>query len=84
MIQSLSALYLMTRYWRSLLPERRHARATLQELANIADFVEKKSSDVPLSKIVLSLGQNFSDFYPTIISWLSKEVCGMVFTYLSG
>jgi hypothetical protein len=75
----------MTKYWRSFLPESRHARATLQELANIADFVEKKSSDLPLNKILPSLvGEEFFNFYPTIISWLSKEVCGMVFTYLLG
>ena len=74
----------MKKHWKFLLPEGRHARATLQELANIADFLEKKSSDTPQTKIVLYLGQEFSNFYPTIISWLSKEVCGMVFTYLSG
>ena len=84
MIQSLSALYTMTKSWRSLLPESRHATATLQELAKIADFVEKKSSGLPRSKIVSSLGEEFFDFCPTIISWLSEEVCGMVFTYLSG
>ena len=66
--------------WKFFLPESRHAGATVRELANIADFVEKISSDVPLSKI---LGYRFSDLYPTIISWLSKEVCGMVFAYLS-
>ena len=76
--QSLLALIAMIRHWRILLPESRHARATLQELANIADFVEKKAFDTPRSKIVLYLGQEFSDFYPTIITWLSKEVCGMV------
>ena len=84
MTQSLSALGLITRYWKFLLPESRHARATLQELAHIADFLEKKASDTPQSKIVLYLGQDFSDFYPTIISWLSEEVCGKAFTYLSG
>ena len=74
----------MTRNWRVLLPESKHARATLQELANIAVFLEKKSSDSPQSKIILYLGYRFFDFYPTIVSWLSEEVCGMVFTYLSG
>ena len=82
MTQSLSALDIMRMYWRYLLPESRHAWATLQELANIADFVEKKSSDVPLRK--MSFGRNFSDFYPTIISWLCKEVSGMVFACLLG
>ena len=67
--------------WKYLLPESRHAGATLRELANIADFAEKISSDVPLSKILCGA---FSDLYPTIISWLSKEVCGMVFACLSG
>ena len=82
---SLLALYAIRWRWRDLLPKSTHARATLQELANIADFLEKKASDTPQSKIVLYLGkEEFSDFYPAIISWLSKEVCGMVFTYLSG
>ena len=84
MTQSLLALTVMIRHWRGLLQESRHARATLQELVNIANFFEKKASDSPQSKVVLYLGQNFSDFYPTIISWLSKEVCSMVFIYLSG
>ena len=69
--------------WSDLLPESRHARATLQELANIADFLEKKASDTPRSRIV-HLGNSFTRFYPTILSWLSKEVCGMAFTYLLG
>ena len=84
MTQSILALITMIRHWRVLLPESRHARATLPELANIADALEKKASDTTQSKIVLYLGEEFSDFYPTIIAWLSKEVCGMVFTYLSG
>ena len=85
MAQSLLALNVMIKHWRVLLPESKHARATLQELANIADFLEKKASDTPQStpEIVLNLHHGFSDFYPTIISWLSKEVCAMVFTYLS-
>ena len=82
MAQSLLALTAMIRHWRVLLPESRRARATLQELANIADFLEGKASDTPQSKIVLYLGQKFSDFYPTIISWLSNEVCDMLLTYL--
>ena len=81
---SLLALHAMKYKWKHYLPESRHAGTTLQELANIAGFLEKKASDTPQSKIVLYLGEKFSDFYPTIISWLSKEVCGMVFTYLSG
>ena len=84
MTQSILALITMIRHWRVLLPESRHARATLPELANIADALEKKASDTTQSKIVLYLGEEFSDFYPTIIAWLSKEVCGTVFTYLSG
>ena len=82
MIQSLSALDLMIDDWRALLPESRDAGATLQQLANIADFLERKASDTP--KTLLKLGDHFSDFYPTIISWLLKEVCVMVFTHLSG
>jgi len=81
MTQSLLALNVMISGWRVLLPESRHARATIQELAKIADLLEKKASDTPESKTVLILGEEFSDFFPTIISWLSKEVCGMVFTY---
>ena len=84
MTQSLLALLAMIRHWKVLLPESKHAGATLQALANIADFLEKKVSDTPQSKVVLYLGQKFSDLSPTIISWLSKEVCGMVFSYLSG
>ena len=73
----------MAWYWKDSLPESRHARATLQELANIAEFFEKlEASDTPQS--IVHLGHHFCDLYPTIISWLSKEVCGMVFTYLSG
>ena len=84
MTQTLLALRVIERFWKILLPERRRARATLQELAKIADFLEKESSNTPRSKITLILGPQFSDFYPTIISWLSTEVCGMVFAYLSG
>ena len=84
MSRSLLALREMSWWWRNFLPEGRHARATLQELAKIADFFEKKAPDTPQSKIVLYLGPQFCDFCPTIISWLSKEVCGLVFTYLSG
>ena len=75
-------MYAVQINWKYYLPESRHARATIQELVNIADFLEKKASDTPQSKMVLYLGESFSDFYPTIISWLSEEVCGMVFTYL--
>lgn len=58
--------------WRLFLPAGRHARATIQELANIADFLEK--NDNPHERIIeLYLGKHFSDFYPFIISWLSKE-----------
>ena len=84
MTQPILALDAMIESWRIFLPESRNARATLQELANIADVLEKKASENPQTKIILNLGQEFSDFYPTIISWLSKEVCGMVFTFLSG
>jgi hypothetical protein len=84
MTKSLLALLAMIRHWRVLLPESRHAAATLEELAKIAIFLEKKASDTPQSKTILILGPEFSDFCPTIISWLSKEVCGMAFAYLSG
>jgi hypothetical protein len=83
MTWSFSAMDLMISNWRRLLPQSRHARATLQELANIANFAENKSSDLPLNRIEFGSCQ-FSDLYPTIISWLSKEVCGITFTYLSG
>jgi hypothetical protein len=89
------ALYALVNRWRDCLPETRHARATLQELANIADFAEKKAFDFP--RALKSLGEpegpedwcrfqhlDRPDFYPTIISWLSKEVRDMVFTRLSG
>jgi hypothetical protein len=78
MTQSSLALGAMMRIWRILLPESRHARPTLQELAKIADFLEKNASDTLLSKIELYFEQSFFDFYPTVISWLSKEVCGRV------
>ena len=84
MTWSLLALPQMRGWWREFFPESRHARATLQELANIADFLEKTASDIPQTKIVFHLGDGFSDFYPSVISWLSKEVCGMSCTYLSG
>ena len=94
--QQSSALFALVYRWRDCLPESRHARATLQELAYIADFAEKKAFDFP--RALKSLGsepeepedwrrfQNLdrADFYPTIISWLSKEVRDMVFTCLSG
>jgi len=67
-------LLAMIRHWRDLLPGSRHARPTLQELAKIADLLEKKASDTPHAKFLHDVDYELSDFYPTIISWLSKEV----------
>lgn len=68
-----SPLKMIIMDWKICLPAGRHARATLQELANIADFLEKNDKGPHESNIKLFLGKKFLDFYPCIISWLSKE-----------